>query len=149
MARFRYSLQSILNIKEKMETQKRQEFATAQIVLSEQQEKTLALRNRLSECENRARDLLCGTLDFMEIQENKALQLSLENHLKEQLAEEKKAEEKLERVKREMVSARMERKTYETLREQAFREFIEEENKAESRVVDELVSYTFGQKKKG
>ena len=149
MARFRYSLQSILNIKEKLETQKKQEFAAAQIALSEQQEKTLALRSRLSDCEDRARVLLSGTLDFMEIQENKALQLSLENRLKMQLVEEKKAEQNLERAKEEMVSARTERKTYETLREQAFREFMMEENKAESRVVDELVSYTFGQKKKG
>lgn len=149
MARFRYSLQSILNIKEKLETQKRQEFAAAQIALSEQQEKTILLKKRLSDCESRARDLLSGPLDFLEIQENKALQLSLENRLKIQLVEEKKAEENLERIKEEMVSARTERKTYETLREQAFREFIQEENKEESRVVDELVSYTFGQKKKG
>lgn len=149
MARFRYSLQSILNIKEKLETQKKQEFAAAQIALSEQQEKTLALKNRLSDCEDRARVLLSGTLDFMKIQENKALQISLENRLKMQLLEEKKAEQNLECAKEEMVSARTERRIYETLREQAFREFMQEENKAESRVVDELVSYTFGQKKKG
>ena len=34
MARFRYSLQNILNIKEKMETQAKQEFGTAQAALN-------------------------------------------------------------------------------------------------------------------
>ena len=34
MARFRYSLQNILNIKEKMETQAKQEFGMAQTALN-------------------------------------------------------------------------------------------------------------------
>ena len=34
MAKFRYSLQNILNIKEKMETQAKQEFGTAQAALN-------------------------------------------------------------------------------------------------------------------
>ena len=63
-------------------------------------------------------------------------------------------QKKVELAKRQMEQARerlsevmMERKTHETLREQAFEEFLQEENKAESKTVDELVSYTYGQKR--
>jgi len=40
----------------------------------------------------------------------------------------------------------MERKTYDKLREKAFDEFMAEEKRAESKMVDELTSYTHGQK---
>lgn len=47
----------------------------------------------------------------------------------------------------ELTEVMMERKTHETLREQAFQAFLQEENKAENKTVDELVSYTYGQKR--
>lgn len=40
-----------------------------------------------------------------------------------------------------------ERKTQETLREKAFEEFMQEENRQESKTVDELTSYTYGRKR--
>ena len=40
-----------------------------------------------------------------------------------------------------------ERKTYEKLREKSFEEFKAEVNHEESKEVDELTSYTYGQKK--
>ena len=43
MARFRYRMQSILDIKLKMETQAKQEFAAAQQRLNEEEEKLAAL----------------------------------------------------------------------------------------------------------
>ena len=45
-----------------------------------------------------------------------------------------------------MKVAMQERKTQETLREKAFDAFVREENRAESKVIDELTSYTYGQK---
>ena len=39
MARFRFSLQNILDIKEKMETQSKQEFAAAVTALTEEERK--------------------------------------------------------------------------------------------------------------
>ncbi len=49
MARFRYRMQSVLNIKLKMETQAKQEFAAAKLVLDEQEEKLAVLRRRKSD----------------------------------------------------------------------------------------------------
>ena len=48
MARFRYRMQSILNIKMKMETQAKQEFAAAKAVLDEEEEKLEKLKARMA-----------------------------------------------------------------------------------------------------
>lgn len=45
-----------------------------------------------------------------------------------------------------MAEAMKERKMHETLREKAFEAFLQEENHAESKAIDELTSYTYGQK---
>ena len=41
----------------------------------------------------------------------------------------------------------MERKTHETLRDKAFQEFLMEEKKQESKEIDQLTSYTYGQRR--
>ena len=41
---------------------------------------------------------------------------------------------------------RTERRTHEILRENAFEEFLLEEKAAESKEIDQLTSYTYGQK---
>ena len=54
MARFRYSLQNILNIKEKMETQAKQEFGTAQAALNVETEHLERLKERRREYEEQS-----------------------------------------------------------------------------------------------
>ena len=49
MAKFRYSLQNILNIKEKMETQAKQEFGMAQTALNVEIEHLERLKARKRE----------------------------------------------------------------------------------------------------
>ena len=64
MARFRYSLQNILNIKEKMETQAKQEFGTAQAALNVETEHLERLKERRREYEEQSAGLFfvlfCG-----------------------------------------------------------------------------------------
>ncbi len=40
----------------------------------------------------------------------------------------------------------MERKTHEKLKEKAFEEFLMEEKRQESKEIDQLTSYTYGQR---
>ena len=72
MARFRYSMQSILNIKMKMETLAKQEFSAARAALDEEEERLRQLYQRKKKYEEKARALLAGTLNIREIEENKA-----------------------------------------------------------------------------
>jgi flagellar FliJ protein len=46
MARFRYRLQNVLNIKEKMEDQAKQEFSTARMLLDDEEEKLMSLKQK-------------------------------------------------------------------------------------------------------
>ncbi|MBO4291564.1 MAG: flagellar export protein FliJ [Lachnospiraceae bacterium] len=147
MARFRFSMQSILDVKYKLETQAKQAFAAAQAALNAQEEKLRALEARKASYEDRVRELLEGNLRVLEIEENQAAIKTMERYIEAQKAEVELARRKTERARADMADAMRERKTYETLREKAFDEFLMEENRAEGKTVDELVSYTYGQKK--
>lgn len=147
MARFRFSMQSILDIKYKLETQAKQSFAAAQAALLAEEEKLENLRERKAGYEEKARSLLSGSLNVMDIEENKTAIIVMDGYIAEQTREVELARRKVERRREDMAAAMRERKTYETLRENAFQEFLAEENRAEGKTVDELVSYTYGQKK--
>jgi flagellar FliJ protein len=71
----------------------------------------------------------------------------MDGYLRKQDEEVKKAEKKLDEAREKLTEVMKERKTQETLKEKAFDEFLIEENRAESKVVDELTSYTYGQKR--
>ena len=140
MARFRYSLQNILNIKEKMETQAKQEFGTAQAEHLER------LKERRREYEEQSAGLLKGKLDLRAIEENKEALLKMDSIVATQAIRVEKAKENVEAARERMAEAMKERKMHETLREKAFEAFLQEENHAESKAIDELTSYTYGQK---
>lgn len=147
MARFRYSLQSILDIKRKMETQAKQEFSAAKILLDEEEEKLDALCRRKAGYEAEAERLLSGTLKFREIEENKAAILCMEEYITGQRIRILNAQKRLDLAREKLTEVMKERKTHETLRDKAFEDFLQEENKQESKAVDELTSYTYGQKR--
>ena len=70
--------------------------------------------------------------------------------MKEYIAVQKKAvitaQAQLEDARQKLQNAMQEKKTQEKLKEKAFEEFVKEENAKESKEIDELVSYTYGQK---
>lgn len=146
MAKFKYRLQNILNIKRKMEDQARQDFSTARMLLDEEEARLQALIARKAEYEEEARALREGVLKIRELEENKNAILTLENFVSAQRVQVDKAARNLEKARIRMTEAMQERKTQERLREKAFEEFLMEENRAESKVIDELTSYTYGQK---
>lgn len=146
MARFRYRMQNILNIKLKMETQARQEFASAKLALDEEEQKLAALYQRKQGYEGEAERLLKGGLHVREIMDNKEAILRMDEYIAEQMLNVQKAQQYLERMREKLQEVIQERKTHETLREKAFEEFMKEENRRESKEIDELTSYTYGQK---
>lgn len=148
MARFRYSLQSILNIKMKMETQAKQDFSAARNALDEEEERLEALKAQRIRYEEEAQRLRQGLLDFQAIEENKQSLLAVDDRMATQKERVKQAERRLEQARETLTEVMKERKTHETLREKAFEVFLQEENRAESKSVDELTSYTYGQKEK-
>lgn len=146
MARFRYSLQNILNIKEKMETQAKQEFGMAQAALNRETEYLERLKERRREYESMSGNLLQGRLDLRAIEENKEALLKMDSLVAAQCIRVEKAGENVETARERMADAMKERKMHEALREKSFQAFLQEENHAESKAIDELTSYTYGQK---
>ncbi len=146
MARFRFSLQNILDVKEKMETQSKQEFSAASAALNAEEEKLELLLQKKQGLENEAVRLLSGELKFRDIDDNRLARAQTDEAINDQREAIKRAEDVLEKARVKMAEAVMERKTYEKLREKAFDEFVAEENRAEGKSIDELTSFTHGRK---
>ena len=146
MARFRYRMQGILDIKLKMETQARQEFAQAKLVLERELEQLEFLKNRKLQYEEQAKELLKGKLDVLEILSNNESIIHSEEAIALQEVEVQYARESLDEVREKLKNVMQERKVHETLKDKAFEEFLMEEKQQESKEIDELTSYIYGQK---
>lgn len=146
MAVFRYSLQSILNIKMKMETQAKQDFSAAKALLNEEENRLAQLVGRKTDYENQAQQLRMGLLNVRDIEDNKNAILTMEQYIEAQKQRIRVAEKRVNAARERLTDVVKDRKIHETLKEKAFEEFVQDENRAESKTVDELTSYTYGQK---
>lgn len=147
MAKFVYRMQSILDIKEKMEEQARNEFAQARLHLTEEEEKLKILTDRKAGYEQQGRKLQESGLNVRDILENINAIEMMKELIEIQKKAVKTAQAQLEDARLRLQMAMQESKTQNKLREKAFEEFVKEENAKESKEIDELVSYTYGQKK--
>lgn len=147
MAKFQYRLQSVLNLKEKFEKQAKMEFSIAQAHLNDENDKLNTLRGRLQTYVQQAVVLRSAKLDLLKLKENQMAQERIEEYIKEQKIQIKIAEEALEKARIKLQETRMDRKMHEKLRESAFENFRQEENRREYKEVDELTSYKYGRKK--
>jgi flagellar FliJ protein len=146
MARFRYKLQNILTIKEKMETQAKQAFADAKRKLDLEQEALDRLFLKREEIERHAVEVLQGDLDLHEIEDSQMSRIICDQRIEEQKHRVNRATLELETARSLLEEAVKERKTHEKLKEKQFDEFVREENRTESKTIDELTTYTYGQK---
>ena len=146
MAKFRYRMQSILEIKKKLEEQAKNEFAAARAALNEEEDKLEQLKKRKEAYEDEGRALRENTLNIMDIIENKEALLRMDEFIADQRLNVKRAQDRMEEVRLALQTAMQESKTQEKLREKAFEQFVKEENARESKEIDELVSYTYGRK---
>lgn len=146
MAKFRYRMQSILEIKKKLEEQAKNEFAAARAALNEEEDKLEQLKKRKEAYEDEGCALRENTLNIMDIIENKEALLRMDEFIADQQLNVKRAQDRMEEARLALQTAMQESKTQEKLREKAFGQFVKEENKRESKEIDELVSYTYGRK---
>lgn len=148
MSKFIYRMQNILNLKYKLEEQAKMDFAAARKRLDAEQEHLESLFRRKASYEEEGRRLREDSLNVREILDNKNAILQMEDFIVLQKTEVEKAEEKLEEERVKLQEVMQERKVQEKLREKAFEAFVKEENVREGKEVDELTSYTYGQKRR-
>lgn len=143
MAKFIYRMQSILDIKEKLEEQARNEFAAARMRLNEEEEKLALLKERKASYEEQGRELQKSGLNVLDILTNRDAIARMQEFIEIQMGAVEAANAQLEKARIKLRTAMQESKTQEKLRERAFEEFVREENAREAKEVDELVSYTY------
>lgn len=143
MAKFKYSMQNILEIKMKLETQAKNEFSIANRKYQTEKDRLGELVLKRVGYETRLKESLCGELNIRDINNLKKDINSIKSAIRTQLSNVKKAEDELE-IKRYALNELMkERKTHEKLREKKFDEFQKEERDNESKEIDQLVSFTY------
>lgn len=146
MAKFVYRMQSILNIKIQMETQAKMEFGQAQRRLMEEEERLSVLFDRKREYLEEGRKLRQEALNVQSLRDNEYALARMDEFIEAQKLNVRKAEEQVEAARAKLEEVMKERKAQEKLREKAFEQFVHEINVQESKEVDELTSYTYGQK---
>lgn len=143
MAKFVYRMQSILDIKYKLEEQERTAYSIANGKLAEENQKLQELLIRRAGYECRAKELAVGTIDVQSIQENKRAIDTMKSLIRDQMMQVHIAEKNVEIARKRLNDVMVERKVQEKLREKAFEEFKVEIAAKEAQEVDELTSFTY------
>lgn len=143
MAKFVYRMQSILDIKYKLEEQERTAYSIANGKLAEENQKLQTLLIRRAGYERRAKELAVGTIDVQSIQENKRAIDTMKSLIRDQMMQVHIAEKNVELARKRLNDVMVERKVQEKLREKAFEEFKAEVAAKEAQEVDELTSFTY------
>lgn len=141
-------MQSILNIKYQLETQAKIEVGRAQMRLNEEQEKLQMLIDRKEAYIEEGRRMREEALHVNDLRDNRNAVLIMDELIAVQEFEVRKAEEAVEKARAKLTEIMQERKMHEKLKEKALLQFLDEEKAAEAKVVDELTSYTYGQRGK-
>lgn len=145
MGKFRYRMQNILDVKEKLESQAKNDFAIAAAKVREEEEKLAALNNRKKDYETELKRLCESTLDVKAIKEAEDAVEIIKYHIKMQELNLMTANKELEVARQKMTVAMQDRKTHEKLKEKQFDIFKMEEAAKESKEIDELVSFRHGE----
>lgn len=146
MAVFRYKMQGILDIKEKLEERAKQDFAEANMRLEAEKKKLDELQAKRFAYMQEGVKLRMEIIDLRKIRENKIAILKMDEFIADQKMEIARAAKAVERARAVLQELMQERKAHEKLKETAFEEFLKEEQATESKEIDELTSYTYGQK---
>ena len=149
MAKFVYRMQNILNIKQKLETQAKMTYSLANQKYLEQQKILQEYMVRRVGYEQHWKKLMQGNLNLQEVEHARADVNAMKTIVRRQMVEVHKAEKELEDARNRLKTVMQERKVQEKLREKAFEEFMQDLAEAETKEIDELVSYTYNKGEQG
>ena len=144
MTKFSFRLESILQIKIKLEEQAKMEFAAAKMRLNEEEDKLQALKDRKEAYEQELKRLYMGNLDVRRINSTSAAIEVTETQINTQVFAVKRADKKVAVASDKLSTVMQERKSMEKLKENKLAEYMREYNEEESKQTDELISYQYG-----
>lgn len=148
MAVYKFKLQGILDIKDKLETQAKQDFANANLALMEEEALLEQIIQRKNEYVEEGVKLRSSVIDPVAIAQNKlAIEVMEEKKIKQE-REVAVAKRNVDAARKKMMDARMDTRTFEKLKEDDFERFMKEQGMAESKEIDELNSFRFSEKQR-
>lgn len=143
MAKFVYKMQNILEIKYKLETQAKTQYADANNKLNEELLKLQRIYDDINRYEEEMRGINSGRLDVGKLKWcAESIEIKKIEVKRQKIAVEK-AKKNLESARIKLNEVMIDRKTHEKLREKAFDDFKLEISDTEKKEVDELVSFKF------
>ncbi len=144
MKKFRYSMQSLLVIKQKLEDQAKAAYGAAKLRLNEEEEQLLCLQQRREAYVEEKRQVMATRLDVPKLNRLQMAVETMDDRIVRQKQNVKKAEIALHAAEERLVESMTERKTQERLRENAFEEYRQEMNAEEQKEIDERTSFRYG-----
>lgn len=144
MKKFRYSMQSLLVIKQKLEDQAKAAYGAAKLRLNEEEERLLAMQRKREEYIEEKRQVMATRLDVPKLNRLQMAVEAMDDQIARQKQNVKKAEMAVRAAEERLVESMTERKTQERLRENAFEVYRQEMNAEEQKEIDERTSFRYG-----
>lgn len=140
---FNFKFQSILNLKIRIEDQKKSKYGEANEELKRQRDKLNVLLEEREHQYNLMREKGKEGLTPKDLIVYNNYMERLKKSIEIQTTIVKKAEKDVEKARLELVEAAKQRKMFETLKEKKLEEYWEEYYKKEQAQLDEIVSYKY------
>lgn len=142
MAKFAFKLQSILNLKEKVEEQKKIELGNATTYLMQQETTLKKYQISLGDLTRQLYETSGRYVNAKElVRLNHAIKY-YEDEIKKQKDMVFKAKEKVEEKREALNKALIEKKTFEKLKEFELEKYLQEEQLINNKQLDEVISYS-------
>ena len=148
MAKFVYRMQNVLDIKMRLETQAKTNYAEKNAVLRAEEDKMRQLLIRMREYETLAKENSQGKVNIFEIKRCNDAAKIIKEYVKQQAIQIRVAQKNVEKAREDLGEAMKDRKVHEKLKEKAFDEFKLELNDQEKKEIDEVVSFNYNDNNK-
>lgn len=144
MAKFEFSFEQLLNIKRKIEKQEQMKLGKAMQELSAGLQQLEIMKYHYKDSVSKLQSILnSGQILPIEIKRNNESISFYHNQVETQTKLVIRLEQTVEEAKEAVKIALQERKTYEILKDKAYEQYLEEEKQAESKLIDEIVSFKY------
>jgi len=145
MSTFKYELESLLNVREKMEDIKQKEYAEALEILEKKKTISNQIDNSLKNNTLKLKDSISDIIDAREIKIQQNYQLLLKKQKGVALHNVEIAHNKTKEQRKELLNAMRNKKTLEILKDKKYEQFKDEQKKEEQLQIDEIVSFAYKQ----
>ena len=140
---FKYKLEPILALKEKLEDSKKRELGVAHQYHEKAKTEKEELIKKRENAYNNSKIIINEKLNIMQLRQLDCYANHIDQAIHSKDKEIAIAAEKVEQKREELIGAVKERKILENLKEIQFEEFKEEEKRKENAIVDEIVTYKY------